>query len=243
MDTDIDITPLPAVGYDLVRGIKEMEGRIEFLDQWATEVKDFIKAAPPHVYDGMEFDGDCTRRLRVRRLPARQQRRFQFSRFVKEHPGLAGRFVRPIAPPHPVTVRLSGVKSTRSQEWAELSRVGATAERKAFPLRDEWQRRSTPAGVAGGLLEITDRMKVWEQRRDELREALLVQALEDGWRVPMAGHGDGRLFLPRARMRYEAVLDRDELMRRYPEYVSVTPVKPTVSVGFYEVTADYDDYE
>ena len=232
---------MPDEAYDIVRQIKDADGRIAFLSAWITEIKDFVTDGRGGEFDGREFTGaHGARRLRVTTVPAQTVRRFSYQKFVSGQPRATWqRYVRAIPPEKPKTFRLAAGMPGKCLEWDALAKLGEQSEAAHFQGRHAW-RESDPEMIARGLFTLDQRVKEHEAVRAEQREALLDFALAHGWRERKLGKADGRVLLSPAKPTYElaAGVKREDLLRAFPVYVTASQQRATTKVGFYAIGED-----
>lgn len=245
MDIQFSDIRIPDFGYDLIRQIKELEGRQAFLDDWSKEIKQHVQLND-RKFDKREITvADVgSRRLRVVRHKPTQASRFDYAALEKSvERKVFQQYVRKIPPKFPRTIRLAApMPRQASKEWAALAKLGTEAEAMSpdWAARHAWQRMS-PEKLTEGLFFIGQQAKVYKTREAELREALTEMANECEWESGLAGRGDGRLMLPAAKPKFEAVVDREDLLRRFPKFVKYSNRPGYTVVGFFAIGEDTEE--
>lgn len=233
---------IPTDGYRLVRDIKNIDGRLDFLNTWTTEVKKHMAANRRSNFDGMEVVGSdgVRKRLRVINRPAARVARFDYERFKGSvERRVYEQTVLEIAPARPKTLRIAAaLPGKRSLEWCELESDGRKDEERKYTSRNDWRSASAKV-MAGGLFTLNERIKALGDEKDALRYALIDMAVSQDWDDYLWGHYDGRIVFGTAKPRRE-LRDRDAAMAKYYSFVRHTENSGTTTVGFYPVKEDED---
>lgn len=236
--TDINI---PAPGYDLITQIKGLDGRIEFLTEWAKDITGHMKREA-RTFDGREVMGvDGPRRLRVVTRAAASVRTFEYGRFQDSvERKVFNSVVRTIPPKHARTLRLAApLPGKRSLEWNGLAAVGRAAEAAEYPGKHAWPT-AQPDVLTKALFSIKQTLKSYTDDKEALRDQLLSMAELWEWGDNLLGHGDGRMILNPAKPKFE-LRDRDAALAQYPNYVNISRRAASESVSFVAIGSDEDD--
>lgn len=242
MDIKTDGITIPAPGYALIEQIKAVDGRIDYLTEWTTEIKNYIKAdlRTSRTYDGMEMAGAAgKRRLRVIQQPRVATKTFDYGRFSRAvSPDVFRSVVRTTPPKYPCNVRIAAVGGAKrvSHEWTDLALVGRKEEAARYDSRSTWKDRG-PRIIASGLFALDERIKEHQKTRLALRDELRAMATEGDWarHSMLMGKFDGRLFMPKAPVTHE-LIDRDMAMRQYASFVNHGQRAAHAVVGFYPIS-------
>jgi hypothetical protein len=212
--TDINI---PAPGYDLITQIKGLDGRIEFLTEWAKDITGHMKRDARR-FDGREVMGvDGPRRLRVVKQPATTVRTFDYTGFQNNvERKVFNSVVRTIPPKHARTLRLAA----------------------PLPGKHAWPT-AQPDVLTKALFSIKQTLKSYTGDKEALRDQLLSMAELWEWGDNLLGHGDGRMILNPAKPKFE-LIDREKALAQYPRYVEIGRRAGSESVTFVVIGSDED---
>lgn len=232
---------IPAPGYDLIRQIKGLDGRLEFLTEWAKDITTHMKREPRR-YDGREVMGpDGPRRLKVVSRAGTTVKSFQYAKFQAATGRQEfNRVVRTITPPHARALRLAApMPGKRSLEWDALAAAGRRAEIEEYPGKHAWHQ-AQPEVLTRALYSIKQSVKSYTADKETLRGQLLTMAETWDWADNLLGNGDGRMILTPAKPRFE-LIDREAALRQYPLFVTSSRRAPSESVSFVVLGSDEEE--
>lgn len=244
MDIRTDDTGLPDDGYALVREIKILNGRVEYLTSWAKDVKKWIAedARRTRAVAGGEYtrDDGSKRVLRVDHRPAAVVKRFQYDPFIEAMPReIVNRYVEFTPPKYPKALRLASANGRRSREWSAFESRGAELEARETPGRNEWLC-SPMASIGHGLFVLDQKAKTYQAAIDARRDVLTEMAIERAWPSGMTGKDDGRVLLSATKPSRE-LRDRKAALRAYPGFFKPSNRAAGTAIGFYVPGASLDD--
>lgn len=232
---------LPDFGYELVRQIKALDGRIDFLTQWDKEIKQHVEKYD-RKFNDTEFVDSAGQavRLKVTRTKPSQTRRIQYAEIEKRNRALFQQAVIKTPPPFPRTPYfVSHTHRVRSLEWSSLSKVGFEAEQRSFPSRGDWKKASGSV-LASGLRTLRLRRKGYATDMEELRLKFAEMAEECEWESGICGQHDGRVQLREAAAKYalKPTINRETFLRDHSAYVSFGTRAGGTTVAFYGINGE-----